>query len=232
MGNNTVSEQPSIAIKGIREGLLAHLGEGDWKEIQNALLNQVGDGAAFFHGAKLALDVGSRELRAVDLGALRDALSDKGVVLWAVVSSSPMTETTAQVLGMATRLASPKPERVIRSLDTTIAGENAILVQRTLRSGFHLVAPGHVVVIGDINPGADIEAGGHIVVWGHLRGSVHAGKDGDGSATVSALEMNPLNIRIATVDASQIRRKGKPQPETAILRNGRVEFETWNSKAK
>lgn len=227
-----MTEQPSIAIKGIREGLLAHLGEGDWKDVQNALLNQVSEGASFFQGAKLALEVGNRELRAVELGALRDALSDKGVVLWAVVSSSQMTETTAQVLGMATRLASPKPERVIRSLDTTIAGENAVLVQRTLRSGFHMVAPGHVVVIGDVNPGADIEAGGHIVVWGHLRGSVHAGKDGDGSATVSALENNPLNLRIANVEAAPGRRKGKPLPETAILRNGRIEFELWNSKGK
>ena len=41
----------------------------------------------------------------------------------------------------------------MRPMDTHLEGENAIFVQRTLRSGFKVETRGHVVVLGDVNPG-------------------------------------------------------------------------------
>jgi septum site-determining protein MinC len=228
----TSSTTPTIQIKGIREGILATLGEGEWPDMQQALLRQVSDGSNFFQGARLALDVGSRALRAVELGALRDILSERGISLWAVIGSSQVTETTAQVLGMATRLSAPRPERIVHALDTNLSGETAVLVQRTLRSGYRLAHAGHVVVIGDVNAGAEINAGGSVVVWGRLRGAVHAGANGDLAATVSALELAPTQIRIAELIGSVHRRRGKPQPETALVQQDQVIIETWNPKSK
>ena len=224
--------QGKLHIKGIRDGLLVTLGEGDWPDLQAALLSQIREQGSFYQGAKLALDVGNQILRAVDLGGLRDQLSDRGISLWAVISNSPTTEQTARVLGMATRLSNPKPDRPIRPLDTTLTGENAVLVQRTLRSGFKLVHQGHVVVIGDVNPGAEIIARGSVVVWGRLKGVVHAGADGDLGAIVCALELSPTQLRIATQFATTPQRKGKPQPEIAKIVNGQVVAEPWNPKNK
>ncbi len=89
-----------------------------------------------------------------------------------------VTEQTAQVLGMATRISAPRPERAIRPLDTNLEGESAIFVQRTLRSGFKVSHHGHVIVVGDVNPGAEVIAGGSIVIWGRLRGSFTQGQRG------------------------------------------------------
>lgn len=221
----------SVQIKGIRDGLLVTLGEGDWNDIRQSLFQQIAEQESFFKGARLTLDVGNHILHAADLGALRDQLSEREIVLWAVLSNSPTTEQTAQVLGLATRLAVPRPERSIRSLDTNLAAEeNAMLIQRTLRSGFRIAFQGNVVVIGDVNPGAEIIAGGSVLVWGRLRGVVHAGAEGDEKAVVCALDLTPTQLRIASHVAVPPQRKGKPQPEMASLQNGQVVAETWNAK--
>ena len=72
----------------------------------------------------------------------------------------------------------------------------------TLRGGQALHNLGNIVVIGDVNPGAELVASGDIVVFGALRGVAHAGAQGDRSARVIALELAPTQLRIATAIAS------------------------------
>jgi len=222
--------QKIMQIKGIKDGLLVTLGEGDWPELELALLAHVEGKADFFKGARMALDVGNHILKAAEMGALRDRLSNKGISLWAVISNSPLTEQTAQMLGLATRISTPHPERAIRPLDTNLAGETAVFVKRTLRSGFKVTHRGHVVVVGDVNPGAEVIAGGSVVVWGRLRGVVHAGAEGDETAVVCALEMIPTQLRIAEFAAVPPQRSKKPEPEIARIQNGQVVAEPWNPK--
>lgn len=225
-----------MQIKGIKDGLLVTLGEGEWSELETAFLTHVEDKSAFFRGARVALDVGNHILRAAELGGLRDRLSSKGIALWAVISNSPVTEQTAQVLGLATRVSTPRPERTIRPLDTNLAGESAIFVQRTLRSGFKVSHHGHIIVLGDVNPGAEVIAGGNVIVWGRLRGTVHAGVDGDENAVICALELMPTQLRIAglALTAPPPKRtafgRSKQEPEMARILNGQLAAEPWNPK--
>jgi septum site-determining protein MinC len=220
-----------IEIKGIRDGLLVTMGEGPWPEVRNALLEHIQQQAQFLQGARLALDVGNHVLKAAELGQLRDALSGSGLALWAVLSNSPTTEQTAQTLGLATRLSRPKPVRVHDPAETRLhGGEPAVLVRRTLRSGFRLQHSGHIVVLGDVNPGAEIIAGGNVIVWGHLRGVVHAGAEGDENAVVCALDLSPTQLRIAGQIAITPQRRGKSHPEMARLKDGHVVAEMWNPK--
>jgi len=220
----------NLQIKGVRDGLLVSLGEGEWAGLQDMLLKHIQERATFFKGARVALDVGNHILRAAELGGLRDKLSDFGIVLWAVLSNSPTTEQTAQVLGLATKIFTPRPDRSIRNPAQAGDGENALLVQKTLRSGMRIVSPASVVVIGDVNPGAEVVAGGSVIVWGKLRGVVHAGVDGDEKAAVYALDLNPMQLRIATYIAVQPQRKGKPAPEMARISNGQVVAVNWEIK--
>ena len=225
--------QQKIQIKGIREGLLLITGEGDWDEIHQSILVQLDEQAGFLKGGRLAMDVGNQILKAVDMSKLRDEISERGLTLWAVMSNSPTTEQTAQTRGLATRLNKPRPERTNRPLETTLqSGEQAILVHRTLRSGFSLQHAGHIVIIGDVNPGAEIIAGGDVIVWGHLRGMVHAGAAGNEGAVVCALDLTPTQLRIGGQIATTPQRRGKPQPELARLVDGHVVAEPWNPKGK
>ncbi|MBE0410583.1 MAG: septum site-determining protein MinC [Anaerolineales bacterium] len=221
-----------MQIKGIREGLLITLGEGTWLEARQALLDHVKQQADFLHGARIIINVGPQEIRAADLGQLRDILSDAGLTLWGVLSNSAITQQTAQSLGLATRIGPSRPEREEPTLDTSMSGEGAVLIRRTLRSGFSLQHAGHVIVIGDINPGAEVVAGGDIVVWGHLRGMVHAGAEGDEDSVVCALDLSPTQLRIANKIAVTPSRHGKPQPETARIVDGNVVAEPWKASGK
>jgi septum site-determining protein MinC len=219
----------NIQIKGIREGLLITLGDGPWDDVQRSLLEQIDHQAGFLKGARLALDVGSHSLKAAELGRLCKDVAERDITIWAVLSQSPTTQRNAESLGLATRI--PKPHNGPDIPDTSLQdGESAIFVRRTLRSGFSLHHAGHIVVIGDVNPGAEVIAQGDVVVWGRLRGMVHAGARGNDHAVVCALDLSPTQLRISDKIAVTPKRRGKPQPEMARLKDGQVIAEPWEPK--
>jgi len=213
-----------IQIKGIRDGLLVTLGAASWPVVQASLISHIDERQAFFTGARLALDVGNQPLHVAELSGLRDQLSERGVTLWAVVSESPTTENTAQMLGLATRLSKPKPAPQAQEAPPE---DGAMWVQRTVRSGTRLEYAGNIVVVGDVNPGAEIIAGGSVVVWGRLRGVVHAGAEGNDQAVVCALDLSPTQLRIAGEVATTPNRENKAYPEQAFLRDGQLVAEAW-----
>lgn len=221
----------TVQIKGIREGLLITLGGGEWEEVQRVMLEQLDQQAEFLRGARLAIDVGGHVLKVAEMSRLRSEILDRELSLWALLSESPTTIQTAQTLGLATRITKPRPELTVARPETNLqGGEQAMLFQRTLRSGFTIQYPGHVIVIGDINPGAEITAGGDIIVWGRVRGMVHAGAQGNVEALICALDLSPTQLRIAGKIAVPPQRRGKPQPEMARLRDGQVVAELWDPK--
>ena len=92
----------------------------------------------------------------------------------------------------------------------------------TLRGGQALHNLGNLVVVGDVNPGAELVASGDIVVFGALRGVAHAGAQGDRTARVIALELAPTQLRIATAIATSDS-GGKPRgPEHASIVDDRI----------
>ena len=70
------------------------------------------------------------------------------------------------------------------------------------------------------------------MVWGRLRGAVEAGTEIGDAATICALEMAPMQIRIAEREIMLPSRRGKPQPEMVGIRNGQIFIEPWKAKEK
>lgn len=225
-----------IQIKGIRDGLLISLGAGEWHELQELLFTQIDERSAFFRGARLALDVGNQPLRVAEMSKLRDELSEREVSLWAVVSESPKTVQTAQLLGLATRISKPRQVEKPRPIVGMGSDETALWIQRTLRSGTRVEHPGHVVVMGDVNPGAEIVAEGNVLVWGRLRGSVHAGAgfrtgaSQNPGAFVCALTMNPTKLQIASKIANPPKGKESKKSVKMSLKDSKFIVEEWYGK--
>ena len=67
----------------------------------------------------------------------------------------------------------------------------------SLRSGQKMEFEGSIVIIGDVNAGAEVIAGENIVVLGNLRGLAHAGAKGNKDAVIEASEIDAVQIRIA-----------------------------------
>jgi len=218
-----------IQIKGLRDGLLVSLDDAPWDEQRAALLAQVDGQPAFFQGARLALDVSSQVLRVNELVELRDQLSERGIALWAVISESPTTEQTAQLLGLATRISKPRPEESRQFSVENLGEETALFLNRTLRSGTRIEFAGHVVVLGDVNPGAEIVAEGNVIIWGRLRGMVHAGAKGNRNAVICALDLSPTQLRIAEEVSAILKPRDNPKPEIArINKAGKLQAEFWS----
>jgi septum site-determining protein MinC len=220
-------ETKEIEIKGIKNGILIELKDGDWEDKKDALLDHIDQNLPFFKSAKIVLDVGDRSLKSPDLAGLRNTLADRDIKLKAVISSSLATDRASQDLGLEIKLdeSSPEPER--STIDSTLDGDEAVFLHRTLRSGHKVTHHGHIIVLGDVNPGAELIAGGNIIVWGRLRGVVHAGAGGDTSAVVCSLDLSPTQLRIADKISVSPPRKGKPRPEIAYLEDDQVKARDW-----
>ncbi|HNK63654.1 MAG TPA: septum site-determining protein MinC [Anaerolineales bacterium] len=218
-----------VQIKGIRDGLLATFTDAPWEEQQIALLAQIDDRPAFFQGARLAIDVGTQVLKVNELVDLRDRLSERNVSLWAVISDSPTTEQTSQLLGLATRISKPRPEEQRQPIDA-VASDTALFIIKTIRSGTRIEHPGNIVIIGDVNPGAEVVAEGNVIVWGRVRGMIHAGSKGDRSAFICALDLSANQLRIANEVSATLKPQKDPRPEIASINNeGYLQSELWNT---
>ena len=109
--------------------------------------------------------------------------------------------------------------------------ENTILVQRTLRSGQSISFDGNVVVLGDVNPGAEVLATGDVIVMGSLRGVVHAGATGNTTSVVVAFKLQPTQLRIANhiTRAPDQEILTPASPEIASIWDGVVTIEAFSA---
>lgn len=224
----------SLAIKGVRDSLVITLPPQSEGEGLGLLLETIDQRTEFFRGARLALEVGNRPLGAGQLSAIRNALAEREVDLFAVLTSAEVTAQAAADLGLDTNLdqAGDLSESREPAFDTRLPGQAAIFVEKTLHSGNHIQHAGHVIVMGDINPGAEVVAGGNVVVWGRLRGVVHAGAGGDETAVICALELSPTQLRIAGQIALSPEREGPARPEVARVREGQIVAEAWTARSR
>lgn len=231
-----MSSYERVLIKGISDGLLIALSPTDeWQSITTELAERIDQQSSFFTGARVTVDVGERPVPKYELSSLKALLERRGLTLAVVQSQSRTTLESAEALDLRINnvlrpdgaAASPAADED-QPIDPEETGTPGILIRRTLRSGRIVNSEGHVVVYGDVNPGAKIVARGDIIVWGKLRGTVHAGADGDETAIVCALDMSPNQLRIADQIATspQERRRGV-NPEIALIRDNQIIVQAW-----
>lgn len=157
--------------------------------------------------------------------AVADAASAERIAAPALIEPAAAAEPAPEPppVAVAVPAATPVPAPAREE------GRKALTVQRTLRSGNALRFDGDLYVFGDVNPGAQITATGNITVLGALKGTAHAGSNGDESAFILAFEMRPMQLRIGRTIAIPPARKpdGGLDPEIAQVRDGQVVIEAW-----
>ena len=100
----------------------------------------------------------------------------------------------------------PAPVKRIRQRDLSKGWDHhrsdVLMLRGRVRAGQKIDTQKHLIITGDVNPGAELYARGDIIVLGKLMGKVHAGKDGDASAMVFALVFKPTHIKIGGLSAA------------------------------
>lgn len=206
----------NIVFKGYRSGLTLIIPEaGPFENYLQELRDHLKNSHNFFNGAKINLELGNRQLDTEEKAALICLFQENGLVLRSTGESASPVKRPA-------------------SKSKAVHGEHVVptfTIKKTLRSGQRIEFDGNVLIWGDINPGAEVMASGDIIVMGKLRGTAHAGMQGDRNARIFAFQINPVQLRIADVIArggEKLKRTKDFRPEIAKVKDQQIIVEKFN----
>jgi septum site-determining protein MinC len=244
-----------VQIKGTKSGLLLHLYERPLADSVGELRSRLTATPDFYKGSRAVLLLGSLTAQPTELAAIVATLEQFGIVADGAVCDSDEVAALARSAGL--RLVAASVAAAPRSRDDRLGPEGRAASPRsaaskgagggrnsraavlgdsggilyhkgTLRSGQSMSTIGTIVVVGDVNAGAELVATADIVVWGALRGVAHAGAQGDESASVYALRLEPMQLRIArsiAIAPPHEKRARHALPEVARIRDGKISIE-------
>lgn len=103
-----------------------------------------------------------------------------------------------------------------KTFEKEIAVSETKFHRGSLRSGQKIETEGSIVIIGDVNSGAEVIASDNIVVLGALRGLAHAGAKGNKQAIIAAGLFDTVQVRIANI-VREIDRDEEPMHKQAYI---------------
>ncbi len=213
--------QPVI-LKSNRYGINLILDEDmPFEQLEEAILDKFRESEKFFKNASIAISFEGRALsREEELSILDLIAKNTSIHVICVVDQDEMRE----------QLYKEKIDNYYQN----VADNTGEFYKGTLRSGQVLKCDTSIVIIGDVNPGAKIIAKGNIVILGSLKGNAYAGAAGDETCFVTALDMDPVQIKIGNVIGrsadrgpwESIRnRKRTMDPQIALVSDGNILIE-------
>jgi septum site-determining protein MinC len=183
MPSKPISEE-DVLIKGSSNGIFIVLNLTlDYEKLIKKVVQKVKKEKKFLSGTKLFVKGIDRNLDPDELGMARKMVSDKtGLELFS--PDVPSAEATQEsILDMETK----KPD----------------IISHTLRAGESFVSPHDIVIFGDINAGSNVYTNGSLFVYGKIRGTVHAGSEGNREAVVACHGFSPVQFNIADLSLPQ-----------------------------
>ena len=110
---------------------------------------------------------------------------------------------------------------------------NTRIICATLRSGQKIETEHSLLILGDVNSGAEIVAGGDVVVLGTLRGIAHAGAydESGGGRVIFALDLRPTQLRIGSIISRDGNDSNSKLPEIAHVDGDIIVVEPYNSRS-
>jgi septum site-determining protein MinC len=166
-----------IVIKGVKDGLVFLL---DDRCGMDELLEELNDKLERSHHKLLTgplvhvrLKLGSRRISETDKERLVAAIRRRGNLIVQSIEADP--DPADQPAGTG----------------------NLHVMSGVIRSGQTVEREGHLLLLGDVNPGGTVCCTGDIFIMGALRGTAHAGCRGNADAVIAASLMRPTQLRIA-----------------------------------
>lgn len=160
-----------------------------WKELCETISSK----AAFYRGSTLPICFYMKKFTDAQKKEIRAYFENETGLTDIMFSDDPM-EAIAE-------------EEYAKPIVNTDTERKDLFFQGTLRSGQRLESEGNIVIVGDVNAGAELIAGENILVFGKLRGLAHAGILGSRNCIIAANQLMPqqvrLNSKIAIIPANR-----------------------------
>ena len=218
MGHSTV------IIKSNPYGLILSLDpEVPFDELRQAVAEKFHMSAAFFKNARLALTFRGRTLSKEEENILVDEIGQNSKIQ--VICIVDEDKESQEFYHKAVEQSLTKQKE-----------EEGHFYRGTLRSGQILETETSIVIIGDVNPGAQVISKGNIIILGCCMGTIYAGAAGDPKCFAAALTMKPMLVRIADKIARSAITKRKDtgeypvDPKIAFISDGHLQFKPITSE--
>lgn len=173
MGND------GLIIKGNKDGLNVVIDMNKYKDFQDmleSLILKLSNGKKFYKGSTLKITTDLKQLNERNIINLKEILFEE--------------------FSIKDYIFEDNKEKNKRSFSGVYEGRTKF-IRKSVRSGQVIQYNGNLVIVGDVNPGAEVYAGGNIMVFGALKGNVHAGFGGNSKAIVAAFSLQPQLLDIA-----------------------------------
>ncbi len=210
-----------VELKGYRDGL--HLVIDAGAKIED-IISQIEERMAklgnSLAGTGVRIDLGSGALQTHELNQLERMLQEiYGLEIKPRIDKSSHLAESLQDSPVLGARPPHKPQDSGSDYSLTTEDEKTQFVRQTMRSGqVERFLEGNVVILGDVNPGAEVIAAGDVVVLGTLRGIAHAGALGNTSAVIIAINLVPTQLRIGCFITRPPSRKQRPRDTVEIAR--------------
>lgn len=199
-----------IIIKGNKEGLNVVINMNhfsDFDDMLESLIDKLSKGKKFYKGSTLKITTELKYINERESRKLKEILFDEFLISDCIFQDQ---------------------EDLTTKVFTGIYEGKTKFLRKTIRSGQSINYPGNIVIVGDVNPGAEIYAAGNIIVLGNLRGVVHAGTNGNEKAIIAAFKLEPQILQIGNIVTRSPEDAVKPQyPEVAKIKNGGIVVEPY-----
>ena len=170
----------------------------------------------------IEIDLKNLNLSCKDLSEIIKIANEYSCKIISFCSTSSKTIVSSQSLGYQSQfIIENSSKNAFKINEDHLSSSKTHFHQGTVRSGEYLDSPGDLLILGDVNPGAKVSARGNIIIWGRLLGIAHAGSEGNSQATISALQLRPVQLRIA----KKIARGPKEKPQLGIAEQARIASE-------
>ena len=172
-----------IKINGENNRLLIKLNEeSTQEEIMDSLKRRLPELKKLYEGEDNPIFVTGKMLKNSEIFAIKILINSKIDV--------KVEFDTPKTLGL---------HGIKKSFDRDIESSDTRFFRSSVRSGQRIEHEGSIVILGDVNDGAEIIAGDNVVVVGVLRGLAHAGAKGNKKGIVAAASIESKQIRIADI---------------------------------
>lgn len=172
-----------VGISMKKDGLVIRLSEGaEYKEIIDCLKKKIPALKKLYKAEKTPICVVGKVLKNKEIETIKKLIQSEIDV--EVSFDSP------KVLGL---------HGIKKVFEQDIENSETKFHQGGLRSGQKVEFEGSLVILGDVNSGAEVIAGENIVVLGALRGLAHAGAKGNKKAIIAAQQIECPQIRISNI---------------------------------
>ncbi len=170
-----------ISVQTKKDQVIINVDEnGEQKQILQELKKKISELKKLYKEDKTPILVTGKVFKNKEMEQIQEVI--QGII------SVEVNFDTPKILGL---------HGIKKTFSKEIATSETKFHRGSLRSGQKIEFEGSLVVLGDVNAGAEVLAGENIVVLGILRGVAHAGAKGNKEAIIAAASIEAAQIRIA-----------------------------------